>query len=184
MGMSRSQQMARVKGRHTTPERCLRAALWAKGLRYRLHTRTPSGRPDLVFPGRRVAVFVDGCFWHGCPEHYVRPRTRHAFWAEKLAANVERDRRQTLELEERGWIVLRFWEHEVERDPGLRIVCRRIEEGVRRGARSAVPSWRVQSVECLPLGVDQERRSLIDLRDESLRDVEEGPRYSRSGPRT
>jgi len=71
------------------------------------------GRPDVVFPGPKVAVFIDGCFWHGCPEHYVRPRSRTEFWAEKLAQNVARDRRQTLALEAQGWRVVRVWEHDV-----------------------------------------------------------------------
>src|SRR5215211_8176900 len=105
--------MARVKGKNTSPERILRSALWRNGLRYRLDYKVPAGRPDIVFPGPKVAVFVDGCFWHGCPAHYSRPRSQQEFWSEKLAANVERDRRQTLELESRGWRVVRVWEHEI-----------------------------------------------------------------------
>jgi DNA mismatch endonuclease (patch repair protein) len=66
---------------------------------------------------KKVCIFIDGCFWHGCPEHYVRPRSRDGFWADKLRANVCRDLRQTRELSEAGWLVLRFWEHEVEVNP-------------------------------------------------------------------
>ncbi|MGJ4880282.1 very short patch repair endonuclease [Bradyrhizobium sp. HKCCYLRH1065] len=105
--------MSRIRAKHTKPEKLLRSALWAAGLRYRLHFKTPFGRPDIVFPGRKVAVFVDGCFWHGCPDHYVRPRSRDEFWAAKLRENVERDRRQTAALELSGWRVVRIWEHQV-----------------------------------------------------------------------
>src|SRR3712207_3574763 len=108
--------MARVKGTNTSPERMLRSALWRDGLRYRLHHKVPAGRPDIAFPGLKVAVFVDGCFWHGCPAHYSRPRSREEFWARKLAANTERDSRLTRELESSGWIVVRVWEHEILSD--------------------------------------------------------------------
>jgi DNA mismatch endonuclease (patch repair protein) len=181
MGMSRSQQMARIRGKHTTPEKRLRAMLWAIGLRYRLHSKTPGGRPDIVFTRARVAIFIDGCFWHGCPTHYVRPRTRHDFWAEKLDTNVARDRRQTLRLDATGWIVMRLWEHELEGD--VREVCRRIAVAVRTGRRETTPSWRVRQVDPLPGGGDRERRYLVDLRDAALRCAEDGLRYSRSGPK-
>lgn len=105
--------MARIRGGNTRPERILRSALWVRGLRYRLRYPLPAGQADLVFPSARLAVFIDGCFWHGCPEHYVRPRTRPAFWSRKLRTNVERDARQTMELEGGGWTVLRIWEHRV-----------------------------------------------------------------------
>jgi len=116
MYLSRSDQMARIRGSHTTPERLLSRALWRTGLRYRLHYPAVLGKPDIVFPRERVAVFVDGCFWHGCPDHYVRPRSREDFWARKLAGNVARDCRQTAELAARGWRVCRFWEHMVFED--------------------------------------------------------------------
>ncbi len=181
MAMSRSEHMARIKGKNTSPEKCLRSMLWARGLRFRIHAKTPVGRPDIVFLGARCAVFIDGCFWHGCPKHYVRPRTRHEFWAKKLSDNVERDRRQTIRLEEQGWTVLRFWEHEVEEDPAQ--VCANIEVAVRVGVPPRPASWRVFRVDALSNGRDEERRYLVDLRDATLRCAEEGPRYSRSGPR-
>ena len=108
----RSALMSRIRGSDTTPELLLRQRLWSDGLRYRLKYKVPAGRPDLVFPGARVVVFMDGCFWHGCPDHYVRPSSRSTFWAQKLAENVERDQRQTRELEAAGWRVIRIWEHE------------------------------------------------------------------------
>jgi DNA mismatch endonuclease (patch repair protein) len=113
MALTRSEIMARIRGSNTTPERLLRRALWRAGLRYRLHSPTVLGRPDVVFPGSRVAVFIDGCFWHGCPEHYVRPRTRSDFWARKLSENVARDSRQISELAGQGWRVCRIWEHRI-----------------------------------------------------------------------
>ncbi|AYF90134.1 very short patch repair endonuclease [Pseudomonas sp. DY-1] len=108
--------MARIRGVDTSPELRLRKALWHAGLRFRLNMRIEGVRPDLVFKGRRIAVFVDGCFWHGCPLHYVKPRTKTEFWAMKLAANTSRDRIQTRLLLEKGWIVLRYWEHELNDD--------------------------------------------------------------------
>jgi DNA mismatch endonuclease (patch repair protein) len=99
-----------------------------------LHARTPVGRPDVVFQSARVAVFVDGCFWHGCPEHYVRPRSRVDYWAGRLAENVARDRRQTHALTAAGWTVVRVWEHEVF--TRIDEVCERIECDVRKRSGS------------------------------------------------
>ena len=109
--------MSRIKGRDTKPELALRRALWAVGLRYRLRVKLP-GKPDMVFPSARLAVFVDGCFWHGCPVHAVRPETNVAFWESKISGNVARDREVTDELTAAGWNVFRFWEHEIANDLG------------------------------------------------------------------
>ena len=101
--------------RDTGPERALRRELHARGLRYRVH-RAPTSEvrstADIVFPRARLAVYVDGCFWHRCPEHAVAPKRNREFWESKLSANVARDRRTEFELERRGWTVLRIWEHE------------------------------------------------------------------------
>lgn len=167
----RSALMSRIRGRNTAPETILQKALWADGMRYRKHARTPVGRPDVVFPGRRVAVFIDGCFWHGCPAHYVRPRTRNAFWDAKLADNVARDRRQTLELEAQGWRVLRVWEHEVFE--ALDDVIERVRDCFDGKALRRRVSWRVQEVEVIDAASDLERRTLADLRvAEKVRVVE------------
>lgn len=107
--------MSQVRSRNTGPEMRLRTALWAAGLRYRVHPALP-GRPDLAFLGPKVAVFVDGCFWHGCPIHGAIPATRSGWWEKKLAGNVVRDRAVQDELQVAGWKVLRFWEHEVKED--------------------------------------------------------------------
>lgn len=96
-------------------EQALRSALHARGLRFRKHTQPLPGlrcRPDVVFTRARVAVFVDGCFWHRCPEHF-RPSRRNAeWWDAKLQRNVARDREHDLALADAGWIVIRVWEHE------------------------------------------------------------------------
>lgn len=105
--------MARVRSRNTTPEVALRKELWALGRRYQLHAPI-AGRPDIVFARARVAVFVDGCFWHGCPKHYTAPAANAEFWRAKLERNVARDRRVDRELAGHGWLVLRLWEHEIE----------------------------------------------------------------------
>jgi DNA mismatch endonuclease (patch repair protein) len=96
-------------------ERQLRSALFKTGLRFRKNTLVVRGlraRPDIVFAGARIAVFVDGCFWHRCPVHATSPRANAGWWNEKLEENVRRDRRQDRELREAGWTVLRVWEHE------------------------------------------------------------------------
>jgi len=101
--------------RDTPAEVELRSRLHRRGLRFRVDHPVPGatrGRPDIVFPTEKVAVFVDGCFWHSCPEHATVPRSNHEWWVAKLEANSERDRRHTRELEGSGWTVLRYWEHD------------------------------------------------------------------------
>lgn len=110
------QARMRKQGRaHTVPEIALRRALRQQGLGYRLGRPVP-GMPrrsiDISFLGPRVAVFVDGCFWHRCPQHTVPAKNNAAWWARKLEDNVQRDRETTLHLEALGWIVVRVWEHE------------------------------------------------------------------------
>lgn len=167
MALTRSQQMSRIRGRHTGPERTLRSLLWAAGLRYRLHARTPAGRPDIVFSGAKVAVFVDGCFWHGCPNHYVRPRSSTEFWAAKLAENVHRDAEQTRRLEELGWRVCRVWEHEVFEHPDRALD--RIRSAVFNPRWRPSRSWRVLKVVEVDPSADRERRYMRDLRNGTRR---------------
>jgi len=114
--VQRSRCMSAIRGKDTKPEILLRKTLWYKGYRYRLKNRL-SGRPDIVFPTERVAVFVDGCFWHGCPEHYQKPATNAAFWREKIRKNTQRDKEVNALLNSEGWKVLRFWEHAVKDNP-------------------------------------------------------------------
>jgi DNA mismatch endonuclease, patch repair protein len=110
--LSKSAQMARVKNRNTDLELLLRRALWATGLRFRVCVKLP-GTPDIAFKSARVAIFVDGCFWHGCPIHYRKPSTNVSFWQEKLSNNIFRDRRVDDQLTELGFRVMRFWGHEI-----------------------------------------------------------------------
>ena len=98
--------------RDTKPERELRRAVHAIGLRFRLNRRLGRYTPDFVLPRYRLAVFVDGCFWHGCAEHSKLPTQNTAYWAPKIARNVERDREHDARLAASGWRVLRVWEHE------------------------------------------------------------------------
>jgi DNA mismatch endonuclease (patch repair protein) len=109
---TRSRMMSGIGGKNTGPEIIARQALFKAGFRFRLHRKDLPGKPDIVLPGRRVAVFVHGCFWHlhaGC--HYVRmPSTRREFWEEKLQGNVERDCKAQAALIEAGWRVLVIWE--------------------------------------------------------------------------
>lgn len=128
-GISRSELMSRVKRANTQPELALRRALWRRGFRYRLHPKLP-GRPDFVFVAARVAVFVDGCFWHGCPKHYRTPKTNPAFWDGKIARNQERDTAVTFALQQSEWRVVRVWSHEIRKD--LLATVRYITKAIRR----------------------------------------------------
>ena len=110
--------MSQIKGRNTKPELLLRAALWKIGARYRLKSKL-IGKPDLVFPGSQIAVFVDGCQWHCCPEHFVRPKSNTEFWDRKFDSNRRRDITVNRLLKFRRWTVLRFWEHDVESNSKL-----------------------------------------------------------------
>lgn len=97
------------------PELRLRRAVHAQGLRYRVAARPIPGvrrTADLLFTRAKIAVFVDGCFWHGCPDHHTVAKTNAEFWAEKVEGNRRRDRATDLMLAERGWLVIRVWEHE------------------------------------------------------------------------
>lgn len=125
---ARSRLMSKVRSRNTKPEVLLRKALWQAGYRYRLTSRLP-GKPDIVYPRARLAVFVDGCFWHCCPIHGTHPQTNAKFWREKLQANVSRDLEITRKLKELQWKVIRVWEHEIEQD--VERVVQKIAEGLK-----------------------------------------------------
>ncbi|MFB8277222.1 very short patch repair endonuclease [Nocardia colli] len=108
----RSRTMRAVRSRDTAPEMAVRRFLHAAGLRYRLHDRRLPGKPDLVFPRRRIVLFVHGCFWHqhpGCPRS-ARPASNTEYWTSKLDGNIARDLRRHHELEAEGWRVLTIWE--------------------------------------------------------------------------
>ena len=113
---ARSALMSRIRGKDTAPELAVRRILFALGYRYRLHAKALPGKPDLVFPARRKVIFVHGCFWHGhsCLGGRL-PGTRTVFWAEKIAANKRRDRRNRRALGKLGWQSLVVWECKLRR---------------------------------------------------------------------
>lgn len=110
-----SRRMSLQRTRDTEPEVLLRRELHRRGLRYRVDVPLPGmprRRADVLFTRAKVAVFVDGCFWHGCPEHKTAPTNNRAWWAAKLARNIERDRETGVHLSSLGWTAFRVWEHE------------------------------------------------------------------------
>ncbi len=122
--------------RDTQPELALRRLLHASGLRYRVDRAPLPGlrrRADIVFGPTKVAVFVDGCFWHGCPQHGTSPRTNSAYWSAKLQRNRARDLDTDAQLTGAGWLVVRAWEHEEPSE-----VCVRVQAVV---AARSVPAW-------------------------------------------
>ncbi|MFB9462007.1 very short patch repair endonuclease [Streptomyces cinereospinus] len=117
--------MSKQGSRDTAPEIAVRRLLYAAGLRYRVNVPVP-GMPrrtiDIVFPKAKIAIFLDGCFWHGCPQHATQPKANAEWWRTKLDKNMTRDRETTAHLEAEGWIVLRFWEHESPENVALSVV--------------------------------------------------------------
>ncbi|MGA6221837.1 very short patch repair endonuclease [Streptomyces umbrinus] len=108
--------MSRQGSRDTAPEVAVRRLLHAAGMRYRVNVPVP-GMPrrtiDIVFPKAKIAIFMDGCFWHGCPKHATQPRANAEWWRNKLDKNMARDQETTEHLRAAGWTVLRYWEHEI-----------------------------------------------------------------------
>ncbi len=114
--------------KNTGPERAVRSRLHARGLRFRVDLPVAAGegrtlRPDVVFPRQRLAVYVDGCYWHGCPDHGTTPVANRAYWEPKIEENRKRDAEQTARLERAGWRVLRAWEHEDPDEVADRVVA-------------------------------------------------------------
>jgi DNA mismatch endonuclease Vsr len=127
----RSEIMRRVRGSDTSPERALRRLLWSAGLvGYRTCRPDLPGKPDVVYGRKRVAIFLDGCFWHGCPSCYRRPSSNRTYWDAKVRRNRERDRKRSAELRRLGWRVLRIWEHEARRSPDKCVT--RVRQALRR----------------------------------------------------
>lgn len=136
--MTRSEIMSRVKSKDSKAELTLRSALHAAGLRFRLHRRIEGTKVDIVFPSPRVAVMVDGCFWHGCPKHATYPKSNQEYWLPKLAENKDRDKRQSACLRNAGWRLIRIWEHDCL-PPTPRVVARIVDACHRGGRADSVP---------------------------------------------
>jgi DNA mismatch endonuclease (patch repair protein) len=134
----RSEVMSRIRGRgNKQTEVALAKLLRARGIKgWRRHLPV-FGRPDFVFRERKVAIFVDGCFWHGCPKHSNMPANNRAFWQKKLTSNRRRDALVTKTLRRQGWRVLRIWEHDLSKDPDHCI--ERIQFVLSLGRSSAFP---------------------------------------------
>lgn len=131
--------MRAIRSRDSQMERMMASALWRRGVRFRRNVRTLLGVPDLANQRRRVGVFLDSCFWHGCPEHYHAPRTNAEYWADKLRRNRARDAAVTQWYQERAWYIVPMWEQRpfvaptASRRPSA---CRNPEHGVRPPRRS------------------------------------------------
>lgn len=117
--------MSGNRGKDTKLEQVVRKALWKDGYRYRKNNRRLLGTPDISFPKLKIVVFLDSCYWHGCPIHFKMPKTNTSFWSQKINRNIERDNEISSHYLEEGWTLLRFWEHEVKND--LEMVVKTIE---------------------------------------------------------
>lgn len=113
----RSKIMSSIRSKNTKPELVIRRMLWSKGKRYRVHDPTVLGKPDITNRKRRIAVFIDGCFWHGCNRCYVEPKTNTEFWRAKIAANRKRRHLVRSALKNQKWTVLEFWQHDIDNNP-------------------------------------------------------------------
>ena len=142
----RSAVMARVKGKNTAPELKVRKALTALGARYRLNRKDLPGTPDIVLPGRRLAILVHGCFWHGhdCPRGSRTPKANREYWTAKVARNVARDQRTAAELAAAGWRVETIWECELKDGAALSERLQRLLQQTPLTPRSprSSPNWR------------------------------------------
>ncbi|GAA1646570.1 very short patch repair endonuclease [Catellatospora bangladeshensis] len=142
-GVRRSMQSN--KGRDTRPELALRSAVHRLGLRYRVSVRPVKAvrrTADLCFTRAMVAVFLDGCFWHGCPDHHTKSKTNAQYWADKVVRNRERDAETDRLLAEAGWTVVRVWEHEASEVAAQRVVdtVRAVLGSRKSGHRLTTPS--------------------------------------------
>lgn len=115
--------LIRSQGNQATEMRLIRLFRLNHITGWRRNYKLP-GKPDFVFPAQRLVVFVDGCYWHGCPKHYVRPKSNRAFWDAKIARNRQRDRQVNRILKAKGWRVLRIWEHALARKHENRTIAR------------------------------------------------------------
>lgn len=111
--------MSSIRGKNTGPEIKVRKILWSLGKRYRIHDNSVFGTPDISIKKQKLAIFIDGCFWHGCKICYKEPKTNTTFWRNKIIKNKNRRLSVRKKLRTGGWNVLEFWEHEINTDPSL-----------------------------------------------------------------
>lgn len=131
----RKLNMSQIRGKNTGPEIKLRKLLWSKGIKgYRIHHNLP-GKPDIAFTKKKIVIFIDGCFWHKCPIDFQEPETRTEFWMKKINSNVERDKKVNDQLRLDEWTVIRFWEHEIRKNPDE--VVKKIKETLDRSKHQA-----------------------------------------------
>lgn len=130
----RSKVMSSIRGKHNrSTEICLKMALVRAGVKgWQLHTKDLPGTPDFYFPNPKLAVFVDGCFWHGCPKCGHIPKTRSKFWEAKIKRNKQRDRKKRAELRNMGISTLGIWEHELKSSTGIDKVVKKIERKINK----------------------------------------------------
>jgi len=137
-----SYRMRRTRGRDNDFEKAVRSSLFARGVRFRIHFPVP-GMPrrtcDLALPSKQIAVFLDGCFWHGCPDHLSTSKTNQPFWEKKIRRNRERDRETSSHLSGIGWTVLRFWEHQ-DTDEIVESICDAVSVQSRNSIARRTPS--------------------------------------------
>jgi len=126
--------MSRIRSRDTKAEVSFRQFIWARGVRgYRLKAKF-RGKPDLYFPTAKLAVFIDGCFWHKCPKCFVKPKSRNDYWDSKITHNVARDKETNRLLRKEGITVLRFWEHEVKENAEK--CCQKLKRAYEKNIRN------------------------------------------------
>jgi len=122
----RSRIMSSIRGKNTKPELAVRKILWMQGKRYRVHDRSVFGTPDISNKSKRLAVFIDGCFWHGCSRCYKEPKSNTEFWRSKISRNKDRRKVVRSRLRKQGITILQFWEHQVLSNPD------KVVEGISR----------------------------------------------------
>ncbi|MCY7858140.1 very short patch repair endonuclease [Bacillus haynesii] len=112
----RSATMRAVKSKGSKIELMVRKELWKRGLRFRVNTKTLFGKPDISIKKLKLVIFIDSCFWHGCPYHARMPKSNVDFWRNKIERNIERDKEVTNHYKKRGWSIIRVWEHSLKDD--------------------------------------------------------------------
>ena len=111
--------MSSIRGKNTKPELAIRKILWSNGVRYRIHNKRILGTPDISIRKKKIAIFIDGCFWHGCEKCYKEPSNNTEFWKNKIQNNKDRRKKVKKTLKSNHWNALEFWEHEINKNPNL-----------------------------------------------------------------